>query len=140
MPSIKKHQPSLETAISMPASDGPTSRAMLTMDELMAMAFDRSRRSSTICTMNDWRPGMSNALMMPCITLSESTQATVMWCESVSPASASDWTMESAWVQTSTWRRSRRSTHTPAKGAKRNVGICPAKLTVPSSSAEPVRR
>jgi hypothetical protein len=69
MPSTRKHHPSLDTAISMPASEGPTSRAMFTIDELMAMAFDRSRRSSTICTMKAWRPGMSNALMMPCITL-----------------------------------------------------------------------
>ena len=64
----------------------------------------------------------------------------VMWWESVSAASASDCTMESVCVHTSTWRRLRRSTQTPAKGAKRKVGICPAKLTVPSSSAEPVSR
>ena len=31
-------------------------------------------------------------------------------------------------------------THTPAKGASRKVGICPANPTTPSSSAEPVRR
>jgi len=49
-----------------------------TMDELMAMAFDRSRLSSTICTMKAWRPGMSKALMMPCMTLSASTQVMVM--------------------------------------------------------------
>jgi len=42
---------------------------MLTMEELMAMALPRSARSSTICTMKDWRPGMSNALMMPWVTL-----------------------------------------------------------------------
>ena len=43
MPSMRKHQPSLVTAINIPASDGPTRRAMFTIDELMAMAFDRSR-------------------------------------------------------------------------------------------------
>ena len=69
MPSIRKHQPSPLTAMIIPASDGPISRATLTMDELIAMAFDRSPRSSTICTMNAWRPGMSKALMMPCMTL-----------------------------------------------------------------------
>jgi hypothetical protein len=78
MPSIRKHQPSLVTAINMPARDGPTSRAMLTMDELIAIAFERSRRSSTICTMKDWRPGISNALMMPCMTLRARTQRIVM--------------------------------------------------------------
>ena len=106
----------------------------------MAIAFERSRRSSTIFTMNAWRPGISKALTMPCITLRAKIQWMAMWCERVSAASAKDWTMESVCVQTSTWRRSRRSTQTPAKGANRNVGICPAKLTVPSSSAEPVSR
>ena len=43
---------------------------MFTMEELMAMAFPKSWRSSTMYTMNDWRPGMSSALMSPCNTLS----------------------------------------------------------------------
>ena len=58
----------------------------------------------------------------------------------VRPASASDCIMDKACVHTSTFLRSSRSTHTPAKGANRNVGICPAKLTVPNSSADPVNR
>ena len=106
MPSMRKHQPSLETAINIPASEGPMRRATFTMEELMAMAFRKSRLSSTICTMKDWRPGISKALMQPCITLSTSSRGMVMWPERVSAASASDWTMESVWVQTSTWRRS----------------------------------
>jgi len=65
MPSTRKHQPSLDTAITSPASEGPTSRATFTIDELIAIAFDRSLRSSTICTMNACRPGMSNALISP---------------------------------------------------------------------------
>src|ERR1700691_6147663 len=48
--------------------------------------------------------------------------------------------MASVCVHTSTFLRLSRSTHTPAKGATRKVGIWPAKLTVPSSSAEPVSR
>jgi len=140
MPSTRKHQPSLETAISIPASDGPIRRATFTIDELMAMAFCRSRLSSTIITMKDWRPGISKAFTQPCITLSASSSGIVMWPESVSAASASDWNIDRLWVHTSTCCRSSRSTHTPAKGASRNVGICPAKLTVPSSSAEPVSR
>ncbi len=43
-------------------------------------------------------------------------------------------------VHTNTLRRSTRSTSTPASGAKRNVGICPAKPTVPSSSDDFVNR
>ena len=85
---MRKHQPSLVAAISMPASDGPISRATFTIDELMAMALPRSARSSTICTMKDCRPGMSKALMMPCITLRARIQWMVMWPENVSAASA----------------------------------------------------
>ena len=76
--------------MSIPASDGPISRATFTMDELMAMALPRSRLSSTICTMKDWRPGISNALMMPCITLKASNSGMVIRCERVRAASASD--------------------------------------------------
>ena len=140
MPSMRKHQPSLETAINIPASEGPISRATFTIDELMAMAFCRSRLSSTILTMKDCRPGISKALMQPCITLRTSKSGMVMWPESVSAASASAWTIDSVCVHTSTWRRSSRSTQTPAKGASRKLGICPAKLTVPSKRAEPVSR
>ena len=140
MPSTRKHQPSLLAAITSPASEGPISRAVLTIDELMAMALERSPRSSTIFTMNDCRPGISNALITPCIALSASTSAIVMRCESVSHASKSDCTMASVWVHTNTLRRSMRSTMTPASGASRNVGICPAKPTVPSSSGDLVSR
>src|SRR5580658_8677349 len=55
---------------------------------------------------------------------------------SVSTASASDCSIARTCVTTSTRRRSNQSTHTPAKGATRNVGICPAKPTIPSSKAE----
>ncbi len=152
MPSIRKHHPSLDTAITMPASDGPIRRATLTIEELMAMALERSLRSGlgppgepvrwgvTICTMNDWRPGMSKALMRPWKQLRIRISVMLMRCESVSHASSSDWTMARVWVQMRTWRRSERSTITPASGASRNVGIWPAKLTVPSSSADFVNR
>jgi len=90
MPSTRKHHASLDAAITMPASEGPMSRATFTMDELIAMALPRSARSSTICTMNDWRPGMSNALMTPCRTLSVKIHGTLMRWENVSPASAND--------------------------------------------------
>ncbi len=78
--------------------------------------------------------------MHPCIALSASISATVMRWVSVSAASASDCTMASPWVHTSTVRRFHRSTSTPASGASRKVGICPAKLTVPSSTDDFVSR
>ncbi len=60
--------------------------------------------------------------------------------ESVNPASSRDCAAASAWVQSSTFLRSSRSTHTPAKGASRKVGIWPTKPTRPNSRAEPVSR
>src|SRR5580658_6384270 len=47
-----------------------------------------------------------------------------------------DCTMARVCDHTSTWRRLSRSIQTPANGASRNVGIWPAKLTVPSTRAE----
>ena len=90
MPSIRKHQPSLVAAINIPASDGPINRAMFTIDELIAIALPRSARSPTISTMNDCRPGMSNALTMPCITLKVRINGIVMCPENVSAASRND--------------------------------------------------
>src|SRR6202041_3629768 len=64
----------------------------------------------------------------------------LMWWLNASAASAKDCSMARACVTSKTLRRLRRSTQTPAKGANRNVGICPAKPTTPSRKAEPVRR
>ena len=90
MPSTRKHQPSLVTAINIPASDGPINRATLTMDELIAMALPRSARSPTISIMKAWRPGMSKALTTPCMTLRNRISPIVMCPENVSAASRSD--------------------------------------------------
>ena len=63
--SIRKHQPSPTAAMISPPIDGPMIRLAFTIVELSAMALGRSAGSSTICTTNDWRAGVSNALMMP---------------------------------------------------------------------------
>src|SRR5690349_14084251 len=42
MPSIKKHQPSPVSAMTMPATEGPIKRARFTIDELSAMALPSS--------------------------------------------------------------------------------------------------
>ena len=65
MASMPKHQPSPKAAINRPPIDGPIIRVPLTIDEFSAMAFGRSRRSSTISLTNAWRAGVSNELMMP---------------------------------------------------------------------------
>ncbi len=94
------------------------------------MALLRSLRSSTICTRKDWRPGMSNALIKPCNAVSAMISQRVMTCARVSAARASDWTAAAACVHTSSLRRLRRSTHTPANGPSANETICPAKPTI----------
>ena len=83
---------------------------------------------------------MSKALISSWKALSQMMSHTVMRCASATPANANDCTMASTCVTTSTLWRFRRSTHTPAKGANRKVGICPANPTTPSSSAESVSR
>ncbi len=119
---------------------GPTSRAPLAIDELIAMALLRSFRSSTICTRNDWRAGMSNALISPWSAVRTMISQSVMTCARVRPASASDWTAAAACVHTRSLRRLRRSTQTPANGPTANETIWPAKLTIPSNSADCVSR
>ncbi len=69
---------------------GPISRAPFAIEELMAMALLRSLRSSTICTRNDCRPGMSKALIKPCKAVRAMISQRVMTCASVSAARASD--------------------------------------------------
>ena len=59
---------------------------------------------------------------------------------SVKAASSADWISASTWVSTSTRCRSQRSTSTPANGASRKVGICPAKLDHAEQQAESVSR
>ncbi len=48
----------------MPATAGPTTRARLNEALFRAMAWSRSLRGTTSAT-NDWRTGMSKALVMP---------------------------------------------------------------------------
>ena len=124
----------------MPPIDGPMIRLAFTIDELSAMAFGRSARSSTISTTNDWRAGVSKALMIPCTTCRRSTCVTVITPPSVSTASATDCSIESTCVTTRIRCRFERSTRTPANGARIRVGICPQNPTTPRSNAEPVSR
>jgi hypothetical protein len=56
-----------------PAAVGPSKRALLTSDELSAMALGRSSRL-TSWTTSDWRAGMSKALTIPRL------KATAMRC------------------------------------------------------------
>ena len=115
-------------------------REPFTMDELRAMALGRSSRRSTIWGRKACRAGMSKALTMPWNTLSQRISGTVIRCERARAARAKDWIMDSTWVTTSTRCRSRRSTHTPAKGPRTKAGIWLIKPVRPSRKAEPVIR
>src|ERR1043165_4448972 len=81
--------------MSSPPIDGPMMRVPLTIDELRAIAFGRSRRSSTISLTNACRAGVSNELMTPCTTCSQMICFTVMTFMNVSaPSSADEHTSE----------------------------------------------
>ena len=136
-----KHQPSLVAAMTTPAIDGPSSRATLTIDELSAIALGRSALSSISSLRNACRPGMSNALTIPCATLSPRIHATVLCPLRASAASANDSIIDMTCVTTRRRRRSHRSTRMPANGPSRNAGNrVVAKPTRPSSIADPVSR
>ncbi len=60
----RKHQPSPMAATRIPATEGPTTRAALNMEELRPMALCRSFLS-TSSTTKDWRTGTSTALIRP---------------------------------------------------------------------------
>ncbi len=124
----------------IPATAGPSRRAPLTIEELMAMALPRSRRSSTICTRKAWRAGMSKALTRPCTAMSTVISARLITPASVSAPISSACSARIACVHSSSLRRLRRSTQTPANGPIRNEMMLPVKLTSPSSSAELVSR
>ena len=65
MPLIRKQIPSFVKAISIPAMDGPSNLAALTMEEFKAIALARYFFFSTISIKNDWRAGVSHALIQP---------------------------------------------------------------------------
>ena len=65
MPLIKKQIPSFVRAISIPAIDGPSNLAALTIEEFKAIALARYFFFSTISIKNDWRAGVSQALIEP---------------------------------------------------------------------------
>jgi hypothetical protein len=98
-------------------------RVPLTIEEFRAMAFGRSRRSSTISLTNACRAGVSNELMIPCTTCSQMICLTVMMSVNVNTASSADCTSDATWVHSRIRRRSWRSTSTPANGVMMSVGI-----------------
>ena len=87
---------------------------------------------------------MSTELTMPSIRLmatrNQASSAEVIRPENIMAASVPAWRMDSDWVRSSSRRRSQRSAKTPATGAKSRLGICPAKLTMPSIIIESVSR
>jgi hypothetical protein len=138
-PFAKKHHPSPIAPTSTPATAGPMIRAPLKIDEFSAMAFGRSSRP-TISTTNDWRAGMSNAFTTPSAAPNANRCGTRMRPVSVSAARANASAIAVVWVARRIRWRLRRSATAPPIGARRNTGICVAKLSRPRSTEEPVRR
>ena len=140
----RKQVPSPTSLITMPATDGPISRAPLNMKEFSAIAFGRSARSSSISTTNDCRVGMSNPITSP------SSALRAMMCHtwitgvpsarftSVRIARISAWSAATLCVTTSSARLFTRSASTPANGAAAKVRIWLLKPTTPRSSSDPV--
>ena len=93
-----------------PASDGPTSRAALNIDEFSAIALPRSSLFSIIVMRNAWRPGMSNAFTSPWTTLRPMTSGIVIRPDKVSQASTNDCSIDTVCVATSSRWRFHRST------------------------------
>lgn len=139
-PLSRKHGPSPTIAITTPAREGPTRRAPLTRNEFRAMALGRSSRDLSIWTTNDWRIGMSKALIRPSMMLSRTMCQVCTIPAMVRAARTNAWSIARACVATSSLRRSVWSASTPANGAIRNVGIRLAKPTTPSNKYDPVSR
>ena len=68
-PSQKKQSAMPRCAMRNPAMDGPTMRAQLNAELLSEIAFIKSARL-VISMTNDWRAGISNAIVIPLHTAS----------------------------------------------------------------------
>ncbi len=106
----------------MPAIEGPSTRAPLTIAELSAMAFSRSSRP-TISRTNDWRAGMSNAFTMPRHVARTKICHTRTWPLSVSAASVNGKSMDTVCVTTMTRCLLKRSATMPPRGERTKIGI-----------------
>ena len=93
---------------------GPTSRAALNTDELMAMALARSSCRSTIWMTKLCRAVASKALTSPSRAPSRMTCQTLTTPASVRAMSTKAWTIASAWVAITVRCRFQRSVSTPA--------------------------
>ena len=114
-------------------------RALLNNDEFSAIAFGRSARP-TICTMKDWRAGMSKAFTTPSSPARTRTCDTWTVPDNVIAARAKASSIMTACVPTMMrWRR-QRSAAKPPTGARRNTGNCPMKPTSPNRTDDCVSR
>ena len=84
-PMRKKHIAAPTALINNPATDGPTTRAPLTIELLSEIALSKSSRL-VISIMNAWRAGMSKAIASPPIAASTMICQTRIWWAATSPA------------------------------------------------------
>src|SRR5262249_18344169 len=88
-----KQTPTLDTAMTTPATDGPTTRAALKSAAFSATAFGSSSRP-TIWKVSDWRPGLSKTIAAPLRNASTYASHGRAWPEKASAASAAETTIE----------------------------------------------
>ena len=94
---IRKHRPTPATAMSTPASAGPTMREALNRLEFNAIALGSSSRP-TIWMVNDCRAGVSKMVTMPLTPASRYTSHTAAWAVSASAASVAALSMNAVCV------------------------------------------
>ena len=123
----------------MPATAGPTMRAILNMVELSAMAFIRSSLP-TVSATKTWRADISNESEQPSTNAISATCQTCTAPDQVSAARMKASVMAMVCVEMMSLRLLTRSAITPPGRANIRIGIVWLKLTRPSASGEPVKR
>src|SRR6185437_2045577 len=128
---MPKHQDRPRPAMIAPPMLGPTTRAMLNPLELSAIAPGRSSRP-TSSTTNDWRAGISKALITPFAVASDSSHPIVMCLLHVNHQRSVAWMPNAIWPSLTRRSFSVRSATTPAWSEKRSTGNDPADATSPT--------
>ena len=136
-----KHHPSPTAAMIIPPMDGPMMRLRV---HHRRVERDRVGEVGAVLDHLDderlARRRVERVDASPARPAEPGSRATVITPANASTASASDCSIDSTCVTTSTRCRFHRSTSTPANGASMSVGIWPQKPTTPSRNAEPVSR
>ena len=133
----RKQYPMPTAAITIPATAGPTMRALLKIPELSPMAFIRSFLP-TISMMKDWRAGISKATIRPRMPASVAMCHTSTVPVRTRMASMKGGIIAEDCVMSRSVLLGNLSARTPPKLEKSSKGRVPTIPTTPSISFEPV--